>query len=843
MQTRREFLKNAAMLSGAGGLWEGLEGSVRRAFAIEPAPGSSYFDAEHVVILMQENRSFDHAYGTLRGVRGYNDPRALTLANGNPVWVQTNAAGERYAPFRLDLKGSKATWMGSLPHSWTSQVDARNGGRHDRWLDAKRSGREGYATMPLTLGHYAREDIPFYYALADAFTICDQHFCSSLTPTVPNRLYHWTGTVRQRPSADAVANVRNEQIEQNPSFAGWTTFPERLEDHGISWRIYQNELSVETGLAGELDAWLSNYGDNALEHFAPFHVKAHPEHRAWVEQQEKSLPGRIAGLKAQLAKPDLSEAQSKKLKKRLDELLAVQRELAEERSHWDRDDLERLSAREQSLHGKAFTTNRGDPAYRSLADMKFKDGDAERRVQVPKGDVFHQFREDVTSGKLPTVSWLVAPERLSDHPESAWYGAWYVSEALRILTENPEVWRKTIFILTYDENDGYFDHLPPFVAPHPARPETGLTSKGIDASLDYVELEQDRKVNPKAARESPIGLGYRVPLVVASPWTRGGCVCSQVFDHTSVLQFLEHFLTRKTGKAVKEPNISSWRRAVCGDLTSLFQPAADEGKGPTFVARDAQVQEIYRAQFKPLPVGFKALSDADIQQIRRDPRSSPWMPKQEPGVRRSAALPYELYVDGSLNAERDRFVIRFKAASERFGERSAGSPFIVYARRAEGEMTVRNYAVAAGDQIEDSWALADFANGAYHLEVHGPNGFFREFVGSGEDPLLEVHLGYARANGLGGALNGNVEVRVANRGDRGDCDIEVGAGAYGASTQRRSVTAGTTVALSVNTQHAHQWYDVIVGVGGHPHFRQRFAGRVETGQWGFSDPAMGGVGI
>jgi phospholipase C len=225
MQTRREFMKNAALLSGAAGLWEGLEGTVRRAFGIEPAPGSSYLDAEHVVILMQENRSFDHAYGTLRGVRGYNDPRALTLANGDPVWVQTNAAGQRYAPFRLDLKGSKATWMGSLPHSWTSQVDARNGGRHDRWLHAKRSGREGYAAMPLTLGHYAREDIPFYYALADAFTICDQHFCSSLTPTVPNRLYHWTGTVRERPSPDAVANVRNEQIEQNPSFVGWTSFP------------------------------------------------------------------------------------------------------------------------------------------------------------------------------------------------------------------------------------------------------------------------------------------------------------------------------------------------------------------------------------------------------------------------------------------------------------------------------------------------------------------------------------------------------------------------------------------------------------------------------------------
>ena len=123
MQSRREFLKNAAMLSGAIGLWGGLEGTIRRAMAIEPAPGSTYLDAEHIVILMQENRSFDHAYGTLQGVRGYNDPRAMRLANNHPVWVQTNAAGQSYAPFRLNLKDSKATWMGFLPHSWPSQVD------------------------------------------------------------------------------------------------------------------------------------------------------------------------------------------------------------------------------------------------------------------------------------------------------------------------------------------------------------------------------------------------------------------------------------------------------------------------------------------------------------------------------------------------------------------------------------------------------------------------------------------------------------------------------------------------------------------------------------------------
>src|SRR5579872_2575059 len=117
-------------------------------------------------------------------------------------------------------------------------------------------------------------------------------------------------------------------------------------------------------------------------------------------------------------------------------------------------------------------------------------------MQVPKGDVLHQFRADVSNGKLPTVSWLTAPEHFSDHPSSAWYGAWYVSEALDILTQNPEVWKKTVFILCYDENDGYFDHCPPFVAPNPKDPATGKTSADIDTSVDYVELSEDLKHHP-----------------------------------------------------------------------------------------------------------------------------------------------------------------------------------------------------------------------------------------------------------------------------------------------------------------------------------------------------------
>ena len=232
-------------------------------------------DIEIFVIVMLENRSFDHTYGTLRGVRGFNDPRAIKLPNKNLVWLQTNAAGETYSPFRLDIKDTRITWMGSLPHSRESQVSARNDGRYDNWIEAKKPGEE-YADMPLTMGYYTREVIPFYYALADAFTVCDQNFCSSLTGTDPNRCYFWSGTIRAKHDEDSKAFTFNGDVEAG---VGWKTFPERLEENNVSWKIYQNELAVLSGLNQDEDAWLANFGDNPLEYFRQYHAQLAPQHR------------------------------------------------------------------------------------------------------------------------------------------------------------------------------------------------------------------------------------------------------------------------------------------------------------------------------------------------------------------------------------------------------------------------------------------------------------------------------------------------------------------------------------------------------------------------------------
>ena len=600
LNTRRDFLKKAALLTGAAGLSSVLPPSIQKAMAINPAAGSTWMDAEHVVILMQENRSFDHTFGSLRGVRGFNDPRAIDLPNQNPVWLQSNSKGETYAPFHLDIKNTKATWMSSLPHSWANQVNARNDGKFDQWLNVKKNSIKEYADMPLTMGFHNREDIPFYYALADAFTVCDQNFCSALTGTNPNRLYFWSGTVRAEQHEDSLAHVWNDDMDYGT--LNWATFPERLEDHHISWKHYQNEIAIDTGLAGEEDPWLSNFQDNPLEFFGQYNIQLYDKHITYLQTRFTVLPGEIAALEKQIAALSAGDAHIDHLQKQVKQKKSDLENLKKDMASFDPGKFAKLSEREKNLHNKAFVTNKGHAHYRTLEQLKYSDNGTEREMLVPKGDVLHQFREDVNHGQLPTVSWLSAPEHFSDHPSSAWYGSWYVSEVMDILTKNPEVWKKTIFILAYDENDGYFDHVPPFVAPHPHKPGSGKVSEGIDTRVEFITLAQEKARNnyPEVYdRESAIGLGFRVPLVIASPWSRGGYVNSEVFDHTSTLQFLEKFLSNKTGKKVEEPNISDWRRTICGDLTSTFRPYSGElAKTLPILNRDAAVEGIHKAQFK-----------------------------------------------------------------------------------------------------------------------------------------------------------------------------------------------------------------------------------------------------
>jgi phospholipase C len=784
MSSRRNFLKKAAALAGTAGLSPLMPASIRKALAIDPELGSSYLDAEHVVLLMQENRSFDHTFGTLQGVRGFADPRAVTLPNGYPVWFQSNARGQTFVPFRLDHRKTNATWLGSVPHTWADQTDARNGGKYDGWLEAKKIPK---SKLPLTLGYLTREDVPFYHALADAFTICDQAFCSSLTGTSPNRMFFWTGTTRE--NSGAIPRVRNSEIDTGVP-ATWKTFPERLQAHGVSWKIYQNELDMDVGLSDEQTDWLGNYGDNTLAFCAQYNAHCLPAHQRQLAASGKKATGR----------------------------------------------LEDLTPLEQALHRRCLTTNDGDPDYHRLTTLRYSHGGVPCEVAVPRGDVLYQFRKDVQSGNLPAVSWLVAPRNFSDHPASPMYGPWYVSEVLDILIRDPVVWKKTIFILCYDENDGYFDHVPPFTPPIPSDPTSGKASAGIDCAVEYLPLKADLARQPKKlARGGVIGLGYRVPLLVASPWSRGGRVNSQVFDHTSILQFLENFIGHKTGRPIVETNISAFRRAICGDLSSVFSPYQGEPVAtPSPIRRDDFLESVHRAQYKPAISGVAPLSSQQLKSVLRKQEASAFLPVQEPGTRVALPLPYQLEVDGALGSEGKDFQLRFRAGTEIFGKRSAGAPFTVYANDRKNP---RAYVLVAGDELQDSWRLSTFARGEYSLRVHGPNGFFRAFQGNAKNPAIRISFEQVRS----GASSFQVaRIRIENA-EKIERVVTLQDQSYKTAPQTRSVAGGTVDTFEVNFASTHWWYDLSVTVAGFRRFSQRYAGHLETGKQGITDPAMGRV--
>ncbi|WP_443937243.1 phosphocholine-specific phospholipase C [Pedobacter sp. MW01-1-1] len=788
MATRREFLKKSAMFASVAGATSVLPASVLKAMAISPDPGTTFYDAEHVVFLMQENRSFDHMFGTMKGVRGFNDPHPHIQPDGNKVWLQKSKDGKTFAPFHVDINKTKITWQGGLPHSWNDQVAARNNGKFDKWVPVK---------TPMTMAYYNRQDIPFYYALADAFTICDQHFCSSLTGTTPNRLFFFTGTVRGDKNQNKTAVVSNGQAEsRNKTYVDWPTFQELLEDNGIDWRIYQNEIWTADLPGKGVDDWLGNYGDNPIE---------------YVKRHQVKLASYFRKNGDKTANPQLTAAQ-------------VQEQY------------NRLSQREKNLIDKAFTTNEAEADYLALAPFTFtNDKGVEETINIPKGDVFHQFRKDVNEGKLPAVSWLVAPQKFSDHTSSPLYGTWYVSEALDILTQNPDVWKKTIFVLTYDENDGYFDHQPPFIVPNPADPESGNVSRGINFSPDF-----------EPQKGSPIGLGYRVPLIVASPWSKGGYVNSQVFDHTSSLMFLEKWLKHKTGKTIKTTAISDWRREMCGDLTSIFRPyKGDEIPRAKAENREAIITSIGNARNKPAQSGPTALSADDIRKVNAlqsfSTQNSPLMPHQEPGVKPSCALPYNLNVDAFV---KDSLLeISFESA-KLFGSKmeSVGAPFTMYAANNYKGQSGKNwaYGVRAGDILTDRIELKHFEKDEYRLAVNGPNGFFRSFTGTKKHQNLKIKV----AAGIGGLLvkkiNESLVFTFENFGTE-ELSLIVTDNAYKKPEEKIVLKGKSKQSLTLNVASSGNWYDFSIRILNDEIFHHRYAGKIETGENTHTDPFMGNV--
>ncbi len=650
-------------------------------------------DVEHIVIMMQENRSFDHYFGTLRGVRGFSDPRAVQLRTGNPVWYQPNG-GSYVLPFHPGAPNLGLQFLEDLAHDWTTTHAALNEGNNDQWVPQK-----GTTTM----AHLTRSDIPYHYALADAFTVCDAYHCSLLGATDPNRYHMWTGWVGNDGQGGGPV------IDNSEAGYDWSTYPELLQSAGVSWKIYQdvgNGLDASGFWGWTDDAYIGNYGDNSLLYF----------HQYQNAQQ-------------------------------------------------------------------------GSPLYeRAKTGTNILAG----------GTLFDVFRQDVQSGNLPQVSWIVAPEAYTEHPNwPANYGAWYVSQMLDALTSKPEVWSKTAFFLMYDENDGFFDHMVP-----PTPPQSRAQG------LSTVDAADEIFPGNSHYAAGPYGLGLRVPMVVISPWSKGGWVNSEVFDHTSLIQFIERRFGRHN-PSLQEQNITKWRRAVTGDLTSAFN-----FKTPN----DAKV---------PLPstVAYLPPNDKRYPDYKPAPPVEQALPAQEAGVRPARAVPYDLNVLGHADFSDGVFRIHFG--------NSGKAAAVFHVRSGNTQTGPWTYTVGPDAELSDSWNIEANGQSAYDLSVYGPNGFMRAFKGSisGQNKA-NLHI-----RSVYDAERCSITLEIENRGVE-SCKVNI-LNAYTKETVVSELEAGEKLVKNWSLEKFFGWYDLVIEVNSDSSFQQRIAGHVETGEDSMSDPAIG----
>ncbi len=692
--SRRGFLgatAAATALAAAGSL---LPPSVQAAMA-KPVPPGNLQSIKHVIILMQENRSFDHYFGSLRGVRGYGDKSITRLPNGKSMFEQPRATGETVLPFSLrkaaELAGrpdSDIQYLGDLDHSFNGTTAAWNNGWCDKWIPAKSAS---------TMTFYERSDIPLQYELADTFTICDAYHCSVNGSTNPNRNYLWSGTTGTEKATGKRA-VTNAAYNYDHAGYDWTTYPERLEQAGVSWQIYQD--------------W-DNFTDNAVEYFDTFKEIGH-----------KMLAAVDGDLRTTEEFYDSLHSKAPAEQDRLLAQLEAGRDL--------------LTDAEKLLFDKAMFRGRPDTLLTRLA-------------------------ADIDGGTLPKVSWLVPSAADSEHPGASTPvgSANFVYRLLDIVASNQATWDSTAIFLNFDENDGYFDHVPPPVQPRPASGE----------STDWTTAR-------------PIGLGPRVPMTVVSPWTIGGFVSSEVFDHTSVLRFLEAW----TG--VQEPNISAWRREVCGDLTGVFN-FATAGTPPVLD--------------HPGPVPAK------ISRWRPVPPAVQVAPIQEDGTRPARPLPYRPAASASVTADSVALSLRNGGTSS--------AHFAVYGYA--GELAEPLHA-----DVKGAKALTLAAPSAsFDLIVTGPNRYQYELKGSTAGAAAGVDVSVVSREGS------EVVLELRNSGSAA-VTLRLASLQYKELSATVKLKPGGSKVLGWETLKG--WYDIEVTADGDATFRRRLTGCEENGKPGIS---------
>jgi phospholipase C len=201
--TRRTFLKwsGAAGAAAVSGAYWSIGPNVRRTRAATPADTP----LEHVIISMQENRSFDHYFGFADWIGEWGPP---------PGWSQPDGQGGSVPPYHFDSLSTP-----DIPHGWNAIHAQVNGGAMDGF----------YTNAGINaLGYYLAADLPFYYGLHDDSALAVNFFCSQLGPTWPNRFYHMAGT-----SGGITTNgVWGYGIFDYPMIL------DLLDAAGVTWKIY-----------------------------------------------------------------------------------------------------------------------------------------------------------------------------------------------------------------------------------------------------------------------------------------------------------------------------------------------------------------------------------------------------------------------------------------------------------------------------------------------------------------------------------------------------------------------------------------------------------------------------
>ena len=637
-------------------------------------------DVEHIIFFMQENRPFDHYFGTLSGVRGFDDrAHPPILSTFNNIFFQPvdkNNLTKYQLPWHADTNRTSATCMDAPEMGFEVDTAMWNKGKMDSWNTERDQG--------MGMAYFKREDLPYYFALAEEFTIGDQYFQSTFTETDPNRLFFFTG------SNGKSANWTSEILDNTIPDEGlpWITTAEILEKNNITWKVFQEE---------------DNFGDNGFQWFSSF-----------------------------------------------------------------------------------MNSKEGEPLYEK--GMK--------NVQ----NLAKDFGRFIDEGKLPQVSFIVAPRNLSEHANAhPAAGEDLTARIIKELSLRPEVYKKSVFILNYDEGGQFFDHH--WTPTPPATPEEGKST---------VDVNDEIVVNKFSTKGSlPMGMGFRVPLIIVSPWTRGGYVVSEVFDHTSCLRFLEKRFD------IEIPTISKWRRSVAGDLTSAF-----DFKNPNYTFPNL-----------PSTVGY-----ADDSIIQCDTLPKPEIPveqsipKQEPGTRKARQLPYEFEIIDTISEDKKTLNLRFFAKGE------SGGAFQLY-DFINPKNAPRKYTLHGKSTLEDSLNIGE----KYDFSVHGPNGFVRRFTGKSNHDSCILEDVYSSIE------NGKIYIEIKNKFEK-LCNFSYKDNAYNSIKELVSETLHEKQSklIEIDVTNSGNWYDVSISIGSrnlnderylnNEQYYRRLMGRIERIN-GTGDPA------